>query len=437
MKNWSALLLAAALLGTVCAGCAAGTKAEEPPQGVTLNVITSFGGEDGNRRSFEAAVGAYETSTGNRVNDGSDVSSEEWKTKVLTDFETGSEPDVLFFFTNADAEPFIRAKKVVSLDEIRLEYPDFASNMDDAKLPVASDGKCYTVPVMGYWENMFVNTAVLAQCGVAVPDDSYTWEQFLADCQTIRSNGFTPVACSLVEMPHYWFEFAVLNNGGAKGHLQIPVLDAAGRLVDDAASRAWIDGLEDIRTLYEMGAFPDNTLTAADAETVAMFGDGEAAFLIDGSWKVGFFAENYAAQLENYTICYVPAKAARLPDQTIGGISTGYFITRKAWDDPLKREAAVMFVSQLTSDEVIRSFVTTEVTALREPPQTEELNALYRAAARVSGGAASFTGAVQDAIAGEARSALFACIPNIVTGKMTAHDAVEQAMRLNGGKNGG
>ena len=96
-----------------------------------------------------------------------------------------------------------------------------------------------------------------------------------------------------------------------------------------------------------------------------------------------------------------------------------------------------MFVSQLTSDEVIRSFVTTEVTALREPPQTEELNALYRAAARVSGGAASFTGAVQDAIAGEARSALFACIPNIVTGKMTAHDAVEQAMRLNGGKNGG
>lgn len=58
MKNWSALLLAAALLGTVCAGCTAGTKAEEPPQGVTLNVVTSFGGEDGNRRSFEAAVGA-------------------------------------------------------------------------------------------------------------------------------------------------------------------------------------------------------------------------------------------------------------------------------------------------------------------------------------------------------------------------------------------
>lgn len=140
MKKWCALLLAAALLSTLCACRRNTAQTVEQTQGVTLNVVTSFGGEDGNRKSFEAAVSAYEASTGNRVNDGSDVSSEEWKARVLTDFETGSEPDVLFFFTNADAEPFIRAGKVVPLDEIRAEYSDFARNMDDAKLPTASDG---------------------------------------------------------------------------------------------------------------------------------------------------------------------------------------------------------------------------------------------------------------------------------------------------------
>ncbi len=149
MKKWCALLLAAALLSTLCACRRNTAQTVEQTQGVTLNVVTSFSGEDGNRKSFEAAVSAYEASTGNRVNDGSDISSEEWKARVLTDFETGSEPDVLFFFTNADAEPFIRAGKVVPLDEIRAEYPDFARNMDDAKLPTASDGKCYAVPVMG------------------------------------------------------------------------------------------------------------------------------------------------------------------------------------------------------------------------------------------------------------------------------------------------
>ncbi len=157
--------------------------------GVTLNVVTSYGGDDGNRANFEAAVKAYEESTGNKVNDGSATSNEEWKAKVLTDFETGSEPDVLFFFTNADAEPFVSAGKVVSIDEIRAEYPDFATNMKSSMMAVASDGKQYSVPSSGYWENMFVNKAVLADCGVEVPGPDYTWDQFLADCETIKEAG--------------------------------------------------------------------------------------------------------------------------------------------------------------------------------------------------------------------------------------------------------
>lgn len=431
MKRILASLLCAAALAALCA-CQAAAPAEEAPQpSVILSVVTSFGGEDGNRRNFEAAVRAYEESTGNQVTDGSDVSSEEWKAKVLTDFETGSEPDVLFYFTNADAEPFIKAGKVVSLDEIRAEYPDYAENMLERKLPIASDGKCYAVPVMGYWENLFVNRKVLDACGVDMPGNGYTWQEFLADCETIRSNGYTPIACSLVEMPHYWFEFAVLNNGGVKEHMKVPVLDENGGLADTPAARAWTGALDDIRTLYELGYFPENTLTAGDAETVAMFGDGEAAFLIDGSWKVGFFSENYAGHLSDFAIRYVPSKGTRVSTQIIGGISTGYFITRKAWDDPQKRAAAVEFVSQLTSDAAIERFVTTEITALKLAPKLPGPNVLYESAAQTNGGVTTYVGAVQDAIAGEARSLLFASIPDVVTGKLSAHDAVERAMRLN------
>lgn len=81
--------------------------------------------------------------------------------KVLTDFETGAEPDVLFFFTDADAEPFIEADKVVDIASIRAEYPDYAANMRDSMMAVAADGKSYAVPSSGFWENMFVNTKVL------------------------------------------------------------------------------------------------------------------------------------------------------------------------------------------------------------------------------------------------------------------------------------
>lgn len=444
MKKLLALLLALTMVFALCAcgqaaqpaasapaEAASGDDAAPAKEAVTINVVTSYGGDDGNRKNFENAVAAYEESTGNKVNDGSATSNEEWKAKVLTDFETGSEPDVLFFFTNADAEPFITADKVVSIDEIRTEYPDYAANMKESMMATAADGKHYAVPSAGFWENMFVNKTVLDACGVAVPGPDYTWDQFLADCQTILDNGYTPIACSLVEVPHYWFEFAVMNNGSIDDQLAVPTLDADGKLVDDAVSAKWIAALDDIKDLYERGFFPKNTLTAGDAETVALFGEDEAAFLIDGSWKVGYFTENHGDNLDGYAVSYVPAKGERKATEAIGGISMGYFITRKAWDDPAKRDAAVEFVSQLTSDEVLSTFVTTEVTALVNGAKPSGLNALQQSAADANANITGVVGAVQDTITSEAKTDLFGNIQNVVTCKMTAHDAVESAIALN------
>ena len=417
MKKTLAMLLVLVLMLSLVSVAAFADKA------VTLNVVTSYGGDDGNRKNFENAVKAYEESTGNKVNDGSATSNEEWKAKVLTDFETGS-PDVLFYFTNADAEPFISAGKVVSLEEIRAEYPDYAGNMKDSMMAVAADGKQYAVPSSGYWENMFVNKKVLEDCGVAVPGPDYTWDQFLADCETIKEAGYTPIACSLVEVPHYWFEFTVMNNGTVENHLDVPAA------ADDAAAAKWAAGLNDIKALYEAGYFPANTLTASDAETVELFNSGEAAYLIDGSWKVGYFTEN-AEDLNDFAIAYVPGKGERSASEAIGGISMGYFITTKAWNDPDKREAAVEFVSQLTSDEVLSTFVTTEVTALVNGAKPEGLNPLQQSAADANANITAIAGAVQDSLTAEARGDLFANVQNVVTGKMSAEDAVASAIALN------
>lgn len=440
------LLFAAVMLLGLLAGCggdpAGGTPSsaspaqspgssgsQAPPEPaaapVELTVVTSYGGDDGNRKNYENAVKGYEDASGNKILDASGTSNEEWKAKVLTDFETGTEPDVLFFFTNADAEPFISAGKVVDIATIRSEYPDYASNMRDSMMAVAGDGKNYAVPSSGFWENMFVNTKVLADCGVAVPGPDYTWDQFLTDCQTIKDKGYTPIACSLFEVPHYWFEFCVMNNGTLANQLDVPAS------ADDAAGQKWCAALNDMKDLYEKGFFPANTLTATDAETVQLFGDGDAAFLIDGSWKVGYFNENYPDSLSDYAVSYVPAKGERKASEAIGGISMGYFITKKAWDDPAKREAAVKFVEHMTSDEVLSTFVTTEVTALKNGASPAGLNEIQQSAADANGAITGVVGAVQDTITSECKTDLFANVQNVVTGAMTAEDAVNSAIALN------
>ncbi|MFA9379731.1 MAG: ABC transporter substrate-binding protein [Acetanaerobacterium sp.] len=435
MKKSLAIMLALMMTVAVFAGCSSDVvtepsdttvaPSETAATPVEITVVTSYGGDDGNRENYETAVASYEDETGNAVLDASATSNEEWKAKVMTDFETGTEPDVLFYFNGVDSNSIVEAGKVVSLDEIREVYPDYASNMKEDML-VASpvDGTVYSVPSSGYWESLFVNTTVLEKAGVQVPGVGYTWDQFLTDCQKIKDAGYTPVAVSLQEVPHYWFEFTVYNNGNTNNHLDL--LSSA----TDATGEKWAAGLEDIKALYEMGYLPENTLTATDPETVQMLADGDAAFLIDGSWKVGFFIENCADHLDDFVVSYVPGKGERNATDIIGGISMGYYITRQAWDDETKRDAAIAFIEHMTSDEILSTFVTTEVTALKNGATPAGLNTIQQSAADMCGGVTNIVGAVQDTLSSEARADLFANVKNVVTGKMTAAEALESALSV-------
>lgn len=443
MKKIIAILLVLVLALVGIAGCATqddqpasnvseeGTNAqneENAPQAepVEITVVTSYGGDDGNRGNYEAAVAGYEAKTGNTVLDASATANEDWKAKVMTDFETGTEPDVLFYFLGADANSIIEADKVVSLEEIREVYPDYASNMkEDLLVPSPVNNEVYAVPSSGFWESLFVNKAVLEAAGVEVPGADYTWDMFLDDCQKIKDAGYTPVAVSLQEVPHYWFEFTVYNNGSVANHLEVP------ESATDAAGQKWAAGFEDLKQLYDLGYLPENTLTATDAETVQLVADGQAAFLIDGSWKVGYFVDNCADNLGDFELCYVPGKGDRKATDIIGGISMGYYITRQAWEDEGRRQAAIDFISHMTSDEVLSTFVTTEVTALKNGASPSGLNEIQQSAAEMTGGVTGIVAPVQDKLTSEARADLFANVKNIVTDKVAAADAIDSALAIN------
>lgn len=430
MRKQTAVILAAAM--SLSALTAVPAMADD----VTLNVTTTFAGEDGNAQNFKDAVAAWEEETGNKVNDASATSDESFKARVEMDFQTGADPDVLFFFNGADANSFIEAGKVVSIDTIREEYPDFASNMnDDLIVPSLVDDVKYAVPVNGYWEAMFVNTAVLEAAEVEVPDADTDWDEFLEMCEKIKEAGYTPIAAALGNIPHYWWEFAIFNNDSPETHLTIPAS------IDEA--EAWVNGMEDIKALYEAGYFPENTLSATDDETFAMFTEGKAAFLIDGSWKVGGIVAACQSdpedietldteKLDTFTVTYVPGKGDRKSTDLIGGLSMGYYISTAAWEDEEKRDAAVSLVSYLTSDEVVAKFAQHTASALKNAPEVDEdsFNALQVKAMEMMSGVTSLTGAVQDLFNGECRVPTFDGMPQIVTGEVSAEDAVAEGLEI-------
>ncbi len=396
-------------------------------EGIDLTVVTSYGADDGNRPVYEEAYKAWEEATGNTVKDASAASNEEWKARILADFETGSEPDVLFFFSGVDANPIIESGKVISLEEIRKEYPNFAENMADEKMsPSPFDGKLYAVPTSGYWEGLYVNKALLEEVGVPVPNGETTWEEFLDSCQKIKDAGFTPIAVSLSQVPHYWFEFTILNNGTPSSHEVVP------KEKDSDLYKAWVNGLEDIKELYQKGFLPVNTLTATDDETMQLMADGEAAFAIDGSWKMGWFKEN-TENLEDYTVTYVPAKGERKATDMIGGLSMGFYVTKKAWENPEKREAAVSFIEALTSTEVVGKFAGgTAATALKEgTPPPDEPNSLQLDALDMINSSTGTVAAVQDNVPSDVKDKLMTGdIKLVATQELTAEEAVDHVLEL-------
>ena len=199
--------------------------------------------------------------------------------------------------------------------------------------------------------------------------------------------------------------------------------------------------MKDIRELYQMGFFPENTNSATDDETFALFTDSKAAFLIDGSWKVGGIVNACQAdperpetldreKLDKFDVTFMPSSGKRKTTDIIGGLSMGYYITRKAWNDPPRREAAVRFVEYMTSDAMVPLFAAHTATALKKDPEVDQskLNSLQIKALGMLSKVTSLTGAVQDVFSGECRASTFDGMPMIVTGRVTAEEAVAKGL---------
>lgn len=150
-KKVVSVLLVGAMAGTMLAGCGGDNKAADAGDNtkkedtadksdssdsgddssaegkVTLNVTTTFAGTESNVDKYQETIENWQKETGNKVNDSSASADEAMKARVITDFETGAEPDVMFYFNGNDSNPFVEADKVVPIDEIREKYPDYAA----------------------------------------------------------------------------------------------------------------------------------------------------------------------------------------------------------------------------------------------------------------------------------------------------------------------
>lgn len=349
MKKIMSALLAMVLCVSLLASCNTNkeTKSEAPagPQEVTLKTVGMFGGTDPSAAAYSEMIENFEKDNdGVKIEDQSATADEAWKTSVRTSFETGDEPDVLFFFTTADADSILES--CVTLDEIKAEYPDYCNWISETayKSATCTDGTQYAVPIRGFWESLFVNENLFTDAGADLPTD---WDKFTASFAKLNAKGVTPIAVGAADEPHYAWECLILAHSTAENFSSNPGTDIS------KVPASWIDGLNAFKSLNDMKAFAKDVASTGEAAAKELFFTKKAGMIWEGSWAAGGITSP-----DDTTVVLTPTAptANKTTSDIVGGFSSGFYITRKAWEDDAKRDAAVKFVEAATSKAAITAY---------------------------------------------------------------------------------
>ncbi len=372
-------------------------------EGVQLRTVSCFAGSDTAAEAYVDILKAYEARTGNTVIDVSAASDEGWKTSVLNDFAAGNEPDILFYFA-AGADSAALLSRVVPIAEINSAYPELDLPEIDALRE--ADGAVYAVPVRGYWEGLYVNTDLFDRYGLALPTD---WDTLTAAVKGFRAAGIVPISVSLTDIPHYLAEFVLLACAAPDEQQARP------RTLEEVPA-SWFRAMELIRELKEMGAFADNASATYESAATELFRSKRAAMQFDGSWLAASLPPESMA-----TTAVLPMplrEGTGASDCFIGGVSMGFYLTRRAWNSP-RRDAAVSLLAELTRPDSLSRLGNHSIAGL-----------LLRSAAAMAEGRQMVT-PLQDAMHREAREVwLLTCIPSVAEGSMSAEECWTRVMSL-------
>ncbi len=384
-----AMALGLCLLGCACA------------EGVTLHTVSCFAGADTAAEAYVDILNQFEEDTGNRVVDKSAVSDEAWKTRVLHDFAAGNEPDLLFFFAaGADSAPILQ--KVVPINEINEMYPD--ALLSENEFLREGDGRVYAMPVRSYWEGLYVNTDLFESYGVPLPHD---WNSFVYAIKRFHEAGIVPIAVSLSDIPHYLAEFALLACATPDE------LRARPQSLSEIPE-SWYRAMALIREMAVMDAFAENAASTYESATTELFRTKKAAMQFDGSWLgTSLPSEN----MNTTAVLPMPLRDGNgMAECYIGGVSMGFYLTRRAWNSE-RRDAAVSLLQSLTRGENLRRLGYTGMGGTLLSSSQE----MMRDRMMIS--------PLQDAMNKKAREVwLLECIPAIASGAMSPSECWQRVM---------
>ena len=273
------------------------------------------------------------------------VTGDELRNKIKVDAAANNMPDLFKFWNGGVMMDYVAAGLIQPIDDyIALsQFVKEENYPESAWLNTYYEGTRYGIPYQQGIGTFLANKEIFDECGVAIPSDGWSLDEFLAACKVFREHGYQPTNVgSLGGNPSHFFygEFVCQYADGNEltanlsQHLQF----------DNPSFRKAAEYMEVMRL---GGAFPDDVAAAGDwTPSAVMYAEGKCAM----GYTFGWTFSNFNQEVVDKTVCIPLPKlpdADRDPLHFIQGtVNDNYMITKKAWEDPLKRDCIVALLDQ-------------------------------------------------------------------------------------------
>jgi len=285
-RFWSivSVLLLASLLLTACgtpeAAAPAPAEADAPAQTagegpVTIRFFHKWP-EPEQLDYYNFVIAEFEKTHPNIKVEMEAVADEPYKDKIRILMASGEVPDIYFSWAGEFSWKFARAGQALDLTDA-LMNSDWKDNIVLAAVePYKVDGKVYGIPMRINAKFMVYNKAIFAQYNLSEPT---TWEEFLAVCETLKTNGVTPIAFGN-EFP--WASAHYVGDMNAK-LVEGDTLRADYLLTADSAAlftdAGYVEALNRFRTLNEKGYFNEGPNGISHSSARSSFIAGNTAMV--------------------------------------------------------------------------------------------------------------------------------------------------------------
>ncbi|WP_391574767.1 ABC transporter substrate-binding protein [Cohnella sp.] len=303
MKKWTTTLLSMLLIMTaVLAGCGGNDKGEQgsasPSAGASgtseqggskKNVTLTYMASQGWIKDSEMELAKkFEEQTGIKI-DFQIVPSDQYFNVLKTKLNAGEGPDI---FGGQSGYSEITMNYNVEKNAVDLSDQEWVKREDPLSVEqLTANGKVYALTIWDTYSSFVIayNKKLFNELNLEVPK---TYAEFKSASLKIQEAGVTPIYQPIADGWHHvlWFSEPGPNYEELEPNLYDDLNQNKKKFVD---SKAMLDSLTQLKEMYDLNFFGDNTLSDTGSDTVAKLGSGEFAMSLVAQSAALEIAEEY------------------------------------------------------------------------------------------------------------------------------------------------